>query len=234
MPGADSDRPPMAAAEASGSTTSSRDVLRGYEDAAAKGDEHAAWNASVMLARGVGASVDRGRALAYLERAAEGGVVPAQVHLAFLLASGRGGVGGADAAAAAKWYAAAAAAGDATANYRLGGLHRSGSGVARDDARALACYDAAARAGHARASAKAAEIRRTARLAAAPAAPPRRSRCWFFGGRCARALRPPARAAPEALPGDGLAAPLLDRVDGAVALEMGATPPPEPDTGPLA
>mmetsp|Transcript_1134 Transcript_1134/g.3389 ORF Transcript_1134/g.3389 Transcript_1134/m.3389 type:complete len:210 (-) Transcript_1134:37-666(-) len=124
-----------------------QDTLRTYEDHAAKGDANAAFNCSIMFARGVGCSKDRARALRYLEQAAEGGLPQAMSQLAFLYSSGRGGVGGRDPELALEWYEKAAGLGDAEALYQLGVLKRRSEGVGA----ARAYWVSAAAAGHAKA-----------------------------------------------------------------------------------
>ena len=120
------------------------DVLQTYVDGASKGDVHAAFNASLMYARGVGCARDRPLALRYLTQAAEGDVVAAQAQLAYLYGTGRGGVEGRDASEAFRWYERAAAGGDVESLYKLGSLHRRGEGTPKDDDRALECWSRAA------------------------------------------------------------------------------------------
>ena len=104
------------------------DALRTYEEHAAKGDAHGAFNCSVCYARGLGCSRDRDKALRYLRQAADGGLPQAQAQLAYLYSTGRGGIDGKDDAEAERWWRLAAAQGDDDAVSRL---RKRGIAVAR-------------------------------------------------------------------------------------------------------
>ena len=94
------------------------DALRTYEEHAAKGDAHGAFNCSVCYARGLGCARDRDRALRFLRQAADGGLPQAQAQLAYLYSTGRGGIDGKDDAEAERWWRLAAALLRATSRTR--------------------------------------------------------------------------------------------------------------------
>jgi TPR repeat protein len=77
-----------------------------------------------------------------VRKAAEQGLVAAEVRLAECYRDGRGV--GRDAAQAAQWYRRAADAGDTTAQGTLGTMYAMGLGVERDDAEAYFWFDLAA------------------------------------------------------------------------------------------
>ena len=197
------------------------DVLQTYVDGASKGDVHAAFNASLMYARGVGCARDRPLALRYLTQAAEGDVVAAQAQLAYLHATGRGGVEARDAARARDWYARAGAGGDADALYRLGAMHRKGEGGPRDDDAALECWTRAAELGHARARDRAASAYGAQAPEGAP--PPRPS---LLAELCRGLCRRPAASLLRRLRGDarGVESQAKPRPDAVVAAETLAAP----------
>lgn len=95
------------------------DALRTYEEHAAKGDAHGAFNCSVCYARGLGCSRDRDKALRFLRQAADGGLPQAQAQLAYLYSTGRGGIEEKNEAEAERWWRLAAAQGDHDAVSRL-------------------------------------------------------------------------------------------------------------------
>lgn len=95
------------------------DALRTYEEHAAKGDAHGAFNCSVCYARGLGCARDRDKALRFLRQAADGGLPQAQAQLAYLYSTGRGGIEEKDEAEAERWWRLAAAQGDHDAVSRL-------------------------------------------------------------------------------------------------------------------
>eukprot|EP00633_Aureoumbra_lagunensis_P002922 CAMPEP_0197287742 /NCGR_PEP_ID=MMETSP0890-20130614/4396_1 /TAXON_ID=44058 ORGANISM="Aureoumbra lagunensis, Strain CCMP1510" /NCGR_SAMPLE_ID=MMETSP0890 /ASSEMBLY_ACC=CAM_ASM_000533 /LENGTH=250 /DNA_ID=CAMNT_0042757781 /DNA_START=18 /DNA_END=770 /DNA_ORIENTATION=- len=100
--------------------------LASIEELATLGDGTAAFNASVMRARGVGCEPNRELALKWLKKSADAGVPRAQGQLAYMYASGRGGVPK-DKAMAKHWYSLAAQGGDAESLYRLGNIYHNGS-----------------------------------------------------------------------------------------------------------
>ncbi|KAJ8611881.1 hypothetical protein CTAYLR_005807 [Chrysophaeum taylorii] len=118
-------------------------ALREYERRASELlDGKAAYNASILRARGVGGEEDVAAALLLLRKSANLGVVRAQLQLARLYSTGRGGVKR-DEDEAVRWYCQAAKLGSADAFYELGLLY--------DKHEQLWCFFKAAKLGHAKA-----------------------------------------------------------------------------------
>lgn len=99
-------------------------ALREYERRCeAELDGKAAYNASILRARGLGGKADDvAAALLLLRKSASLGVVRAQLQLAKLYATGRGGVK-CDADETFRWYSEAATQNDPEALYRLGCIY---------------------------------------------------------------------------------------------------------------
>lgn len=125
-------------------------ALREYERRCeAELDGKAAYNASILRARGLGGKADDvAAALLLLRKSASLGVVRAQLQLAKLYATGRGGVKR-DADEAFRWYSEAAAQNDPEALYSLGCIYAdTGAPDAKpDDSEALWCFFRAAKLG---------------------------------------------------------------------------------------
>lgn len=106
-------------------------------------------NTGHLLRLGLGVDADPSKAFDFYERAAEAGLVGAQVNLGNLYAQGIGTKQSHQ--NAAHWYAKAAKAGHPHAQYELGVLVEQGLGTTQDRDLALALYLASARAGHSQA-----------------------------------------------------------------------------------
>jgi TPR repeat protein len=83
-----------------------------------------------MFAGGTGVAQDERQAVAWFRKAAEQGIVGAQVNLASRYASGRGVAQ--NASEAMRWYREAAEQGDSSAQYSLAAVYATGRGTAAD------------------------------------------------------------------------------------------------------
>lgn len=111
-------------------------------------DGKAAYNASILRARGLGCdNQDLAAALLLLRKSAALGVARAQLQLARLYATGKGGVRRDD-DEAFRWYDMAAKQDDPDALYHLGCFYEEGRGTLKDESEALWCFFRASKAGH--------------------------------------------------------------------------------------
>eukprot|EP00128_Syssomonas_multiformis_P018256 Colp12_sorted_trinity150504_noHs@20740 len=114
-----------------------------YEKAAAQGHLDAQYIVGMCYSMGLGAEVDRVRALEWLTSAANGGQTQAQLTLGLAYNSGAG-VAEQDQAQGAKWFRKAAEAGLAQAQVCLGIALSEGHGVPRDLQEAAKWFQSAA------------------------------------------------------------------------------------------
>lgn len=105
-------------------------------------DPVAEYKIAHMYMNGSGASADKKRALAWLERAASHGNTEAQFEYGNALREGFGVVQ--DYERAAKWLQLAAEHGNADAQYALGQMYRAGMGVPADNEKAYMWFNLAA------------------------------------------------------------------------------------------
>ena len=123
---------------------------RSWQEAAARGDAGAQFNAGMCFYRGWHCGEDEKKAVAWWRKAAAQGLAQAQCNLGDCHEGGSLGVAR-DAALAVEWHAKAAAQGLAHAQFALGVRYETGKGVAQDAARAVEWYARAAAQGDAKA-----------------------------------------------------------------------------------
>ena len=124
----------------------------------------ARFNVAVLRSCGLGDVVKNDdESIKQLRHAAEGGEPAAALALGDAYAAGIGAPRQSD-KEAAKCYRTAAAAGEPDGQYRLGLCYEYGKGVPGDAQRALRLFEAAARAGHLAAAAKAGALQTSAAL----------------------------------------------------------------------
>jgi TPR repeat protein len=120
-------------------------AARAFTALAQAGDPVAMHDLAVMHLRGELPDASVAVARQWLEKAAAGGFVTAQLAMSELHESGR--LGRKDPAAALPWLQAAAEAGHVEAQINVGSAHYLGRGTARDERQALHWYREAAKAG---------------------------------------------------------------------------------------
>ena len=117
-------------------------ALAEWRQLAEQGNLQACHNIAIMYEMGQGVEADLTQAQQWCERAAQGGSVPAQAHLGYLLIQQQ------QPEQAAQWWTKAAQTGDADAQFSLGQLYYLGQGVAKDDEEAADWFEAAALQNH--------------------------------------------------------------------------------------
>jgi serine/threonine-protein kinase len=118
-----------------------------YQQASDKGDPESTERLARMYEQGRGVTVDLGRSVALLRRAADGGQVDAQRELAVRYARGVPGVLRRDEGSAASWYTLAAGSGDVASMRALGDIYENGRGVRKNESEAVGWWQKAAAAG---------------------------------------------------------------------------------------
>ncbi len=118
-----------------------------YRHLADQGDAWGMYNLGNVYAKGIGVPLDDGEALAWYQKAAGLGYVPAYIALGQMYSEGKAFLP--DYAVAFEWYVKGAQQGDAEAQYIVAGMYRKGTGTAKDLKKAAEWYKKAADQKHA-------------------------------------------------------------------------------------